>query len=260
MYKNLIRVLNIDIDNVRMSDFMDVNFDKKFIIPVNVDVLMKLQINKSFYTALNKHRDETCVCQDSQIMKVAASVVLGNTFIEKISGSDLLPTMCAYFSDKNEKVFLLGAMPGIADKAMKNINARVGSNVVIDCLSPSFGFESNEDECAAIVDRINKSGATILAVGVGAPKQEIWIYKYHELLPDIKRFVAVGATIDFEAGVVDRSPKWVSRMGLEWLYRMFLEPKRLIKRYLVDDTPFFWLILKQRFGLYKDPFGNLHEK
>lgn len=75
-------------------------------------------------------------------------------------------------------------------------------------------------------------------------------------MPKVKLFMSIGATIDFEAGNVNRSPKWMSSVGLEWLYRLALEPKRLWKRYLVDDLPFVWLVLKQRLGLYNDPFEH----
>lgn len=255
-----IKILNIEIDNLKMSDILREDFDMKYIIPVNVDVLMKLQDNKDLYDVLQENRDSTCICQDSQIMKLASSIILGSKFVEKISGSDLFPKLCEFYSRNSNKIFLLGAMDGVSKKAMENINNRIGSDVIIDSLSPSYGFEKDQEECKQIIKRINESGATILAVGVGAPKQELWIYKYSKMLPGVKQFIAIGATIDFEAGIVNRSPKWVSNCGLEWLYRMVLEPKRLVKRYLVDDLPFFLLITKQRFGVYKNPFGNCDEK
>jgi exopolysaccharide biosynthesis WecB/TagA/CpsF family protein len=93
----------------------------------------------------------------------------------------------------------------------------------------------------------------VLAVGVGAPKQEKWICKYKDRFTHVKIFMAVGATIDFEAGVVQRSPKWMSKFGLEWLFRISADPKRLWKRYLLEDLPFFWLLLKQKLGLYRSP-------
>lgn len=256
MIMESIKILNINVDNLSMSDILNEYFKKKFIIPINVDVLMKLQKNKKLYDFLQQHRQDTCICQDSQIMKSASSIILGNNFQEKISGSDLFPNLCEFYSNGSDKVFILGAMDGVAEKAMNNINARIGKEVIVDCLSPSFGFEKNTEECNQIIKRINDSGATILAVGVGAPKQELWIFEHAEMLPAIKQFIAVGATIDFEAGIVNRSPKWISNCGLEWLYRMILEPKRLVKRYLVDDLPFFLLIVGQRLGMYKNPFGN----
>ncbi|MEM7726985.1 MAG: WecB/TagA/CpsF family glycosyltransferase, partial [Cyanobacteria bacterium P01_A01_bin.45] len=101
---------------------------------------------------------------------------------------------------------------------------------------------------------INNTDATVLAIGVGAPKQELWIAKHREQLKKIKIFLAIGATINFEAGKVKRSPKWMSEIGFEWLYRLLSEPKRLWKRYLLDALPFFTLILKQKLQLYKNPW------
>ncbi|MEO0969541.1 MAG: WecB/TagA/CpsF family glycosyltransferase, partial [Cyanobacteria bacterium J06639_18] len=129
-------------------------------------------------------------------------------------------------------------------------------NIIIAAHSPSFGFEKKEDECKRIVELINNSGATVLAIGVGSPKQEMWIAKYKKQLKNINIFLAIGATIDFEAGNVKRSPKWMSEIGFEWLYRLLNEPRRLWKRYLLDALPFLWLILKQRLLLYRNPWSS----
>jgi exopolysaccharide biosynthesis WecB/TagA/CpsF family protein len=94
---------------------------------------------------------------------------------------------------------------------------------------------------------IRQSPANVLVVGVGAPKQEKWIAKYRDQLPSIDIFLAVGAAIDFEAGNKPRAPELISKLGLEWLYRLSTEPRRLWKRYLLDDFPFLWLVVKQKF-------------
>lgn len=95
---------------------------------------------------------------------------------------------------------------------MENINRKVGRQIVVGTHSPSFGFEKNEKECMELIDIINASGATVLLVGVGAPKQEKWIAKYRSQMFNIKLFMALGATIDFEAGNIKRAPilfqKW----------------------------------------------------
>src|SRR5690606_29999786 len=152
-------------------------------------------------------------------------------------------------------LFLLGAAPGIAQKAAANINQKTGRHMVVGAHSPSFGFEKNEAECQEIIALINQSGASVLVVGVGAPKQEKWIYKYKSQLPGIKLFMALGATIDFEAGTLKRAPLWIQRLGLEWLYRLVKEPRRLWKRYILDDMPFFYLILKEKLRRYRNPFA-----
>jgi N-acetylglucosaminyldiphosphoundecaprenol N-acetyl-beta-D-mannosaminyltransferase len=164
---------------------------------------------------------------------------LGTPLKEKISGSDLFPAFYEYHKNNEDiKIFLLGAREGVALEAQKKINSKIGRPIIVGAHSPSFGFEKDEEECSKMIELINQSGATVLAVGVGAPKQEKFICKYKDKLPNIKIFLAIGATIDFEAGNIKRAPKWVSEAGLEWLYRLLSEPKRLWKRYLVPDPAY----------------------
>ena len=118
--------------------------------------------------------------------------------------------------------------------------------MVVQAHSPSYGFEKSEQECEAIIKLVNESKATVLAVGVGAPKQEKWIYKYSDRFEHAKLIMAIGATIDFEASKVARAPKWASEMGIEWVFRILREPRRLWRRYLIDDIPFLWMVLKQK--------------
>ena len=156
--------------------------------------------------------------------------------------------------DQDCRIYLLGAAEGIAEKARKNINAKVGRDIVVGAHSPSFGFEKDERECEKLVSLVNESGASVLLVGVGAPKQEKWIMKYKDRMPGVRLFMALGATIDFEAGTLKRAPETWRKLGLEWLYRFFREPKRLFKRYFVDDMKFFWYFGKQLLGIYRNPW------
>ena len=117
-------------------------------------------------------------------------------------------------------------------------------------------LKKSEEESKKIVSMVNDSGATALAVGVGAPKQEKWIFAHKDNMPDVKLFFAIGATIDFQAGAVKRAPRWMVNAGLEWFYRMIKEPGWLVKRYLIDDLPFLWLIVKQKLGLYGNPWES----
>ena len=148
----------------------------------------------------------------------------------------------------------IGAKSGIAAKAMERINEKVGRQIVVGAHSPSFGFEKKEQECEDIIEIVNKSGANVLLVGVGAPKQEKWIMRYRGRMPNVKLFMALGATIDFEAGTLKRAPMFWQKIGMEWLYRVLKEPRRLFKRYFIDDMQFFFYYVKQLLGLYKDPF------
>lgn len=248
---NKVKLLNISIDNISQAEFFE-KCKSGIVFTPNVDHLMKLQNDPEF---VNTYKDATYKLCDSKIL-FFISRFLGTPIKEKISGSDLFPAFYQYHKNNEDiKIFLLGAREGVALKAQEKINEQVGRTMVVGAHSPSFGFEKNEEECAKIIELINQSGATVLAVGVGAPKQENFISKYKDQFTNIKIFLAIGATIDFEAGNIKRAPKWISEIGMEWLYRLLAEPKRLWKRYLVHGPSFFWLILKQKLNFYVDPFN-----
>ncbi|NJK38510.1 MAG: WecB/TagA/CpsF family glycosyltransferase [Oscillatoriales cyanobacterium RM2_1_1] len=251
-----VKILNVAIDKLATKDLLEKLKDGGVVFTPNVDHLVKLQKDSDFFDVYSQA--DYIVCDSKVLMYV--SHFLGNSIQEKISGSDLFPAFYQYYrDDESMKIFLLGAAEGVAEQARQNINARVGRNMVVAAHSPSYGFEKNEAECQRIIEIINQSDATVLAVGVGAPKQEKWICKYRDQLKGIKVFLAIGATIDFEAGCTKRSPRWMSGIGLEWLYRLMQEPERLWKRYLVESLPFFGLVLRQKLRLYnyKIRIGNL---
>ena len=249
-----VNLLNVSIDNLSITElFEKLDCEGGVVFTPNVDHLIKLQYDRDFYEAYNKSNYRVC---DSQVL-MYASRFLGTPIQEKISGSDLFPAFYMYHKDNDKiKIFLLGAAEGIARKAQEKINQKVGREIVVGAHSPSFGFENNEEECEKIIDAINKSGATVLAIGVGATKQEKWLVKYRSKVTHVKIFLAAGATIDFEAGCKARAPKWMSEVGIEWAYRLLSEPRRLWKRYLIEGLPFFRLILEQKLGLYKMPFAS----
>jgi N-acetylglucosaminyldiphosphoundecaprenol N-acetyl-beta-D-mannosaminyltransferase len=247
--------LNMFIHDLELSELLDMLRHGGIVFTPNVDHLMKLQRYESFFQAYQAA--DYCIC-DSQILVFSSYILLGTPISHKISGSDLLPAFYQYYrSDPNMTLFLLGAKEGVARISQENINRKVQRQMVVDCYSPTWGFEDDAQVCQMIVDRVNRSKATVLVVGLGAPKQEQWIAKYRDQLRHVKVFLAVGASIDFEAGVLQRSPRWMSDVGLEWLYRLVCEPRRLWSRYVGDALPFFILVLKQRFRLYRNPWSTL---
>ncbi|MEM7757312.1 MAG: WecB/TagA/CpsF family glycosyltransferase [Cyanobacteria bacterium P01_A01_bin.40] len=244
-----VNILNVPIDNIGMYELLDKLKDGGVVFTPNVDHLVKLRKDREFYQVYLDADYRVC---DSQLI-IYASHFLGQPIREKVSGSDLFPAFYRrYGNDEEVKIFLLGGLEGVAARAGRRINAKVGRNMVIGCYSPPFGFEKDPAECGKIIDIVNHSGANVLAVGVGAPKQEKWIAQHRSSLTAISTFFAIGATIDFEAGELRRSPSWMSSAGLEWLYRLVLEPGRLWKRYLVEDVAFFGLILRQKFNLNRN--------
>lgn len=244
------QILNISIQDIRKQDLL-AQLKKGVLITPNVDHLVKLQKDKEFYEVYQQA--EWVIC-DSKILYIL-SKFLKNSLSEAIPGSSFFTSFYQYHkNDPNCKIFLLGAAEGIAAKAMKRINQKLGRNIIIGAHSPSFGFEKKEEECEKIIQIINASGANVLLVGVGAPKQEKWIMKYRNYMPQIDIFMALGATIDFEAGTLKRAPIFWQKIGMEWLYRCFKEPRRLFKRYFIDDMKFFYYFSKQILGCYKNPF------
>ncbi len=252
------KILNIEVDNVSLYELLR-KFKSGLLVTPNVDHLITLQINKEFYRA---YRSADFVTVDSQIVFFALKW-LGRGVKEKISGSDFLPAFCNFHADllkANQpalRPFLLGGKSDVAIKAMTEINARNRIDVVVGCMSPSMNFVSSESECQEAIKLINQSGATALVVGLGAPKQELWIARYRQQLPLVKVFLAVGASIDFEAKVIERAPKWMSRFGVEWLFRLYKEPRRMWHRYLVRDPLFFWLLIQDKLNRYKNPFSSV---
>ncbi len=244
-----VRILNIEVDNFSMEEFLS-ELDEGFVVTPNADHMVMLQRDPVFRAAYASADYRTV---DSQIVAWACRF-LGTPVKQKISGSDLLPAYYNYHRDNEDiRIFLLGGANGVARKAAENINRRVGRNIVVGHHSPSMGFEKDPQECSDVIDIVNSSGANVLVVGLGAPKQEIWIAKHRSRLTPIKIFLALGATIDFEAGNVKRAPAWISKCGCEWLYRLSREPGRLWRRYLQRDILFPILVIRQKLGLYTPP-------
>ena len=246
------RILNIDILSLAQQELLE-QLDKGMLITPNVDHLVKLQSDKEFYEVYQKA--EWVVC-DSKILYLL-SKLLKHPLPEAIPGSSFFTSYYLYHKDDpNCRIFLLGAKEGVAKKAMERINEKVGRKMVVGAHSPSFGFEKNIEECHKLVEMVNRSGANVLLVGVGAPKQEKWIMKYRSQMPSVDLFMALGATIDFEAGTLSRAPQLWQKLGMEWLYRCLKEPRRLFKRYFIDDMQFFYYFAQQLLGIYKNPFGK----
>lgn len=243
--------LNVSIDNLTMVELLDQLKQGGAVYTPNVSHLLRLQWDKDFYDIYQEAEFRIC---DSQILWLASRLI-GTPICEKIAGSDLFPAFYQHYRNDNDvTVFLLGAAEGVGEQAQRHINGQVNRTMVVDTYSPPYGFEADAAECDQIIERINRSGATTLAVGLGAPKQEKWIHANRRRLVHVKVFLAIGATIDFEAGHVQRAPKWMGKFGLEWMHRMLMEPGRLGKRYFKDSLPFIWLMLSELLGLYQDPF------
>jgi exopolysaccharide biosynthesis WecB/TagA/CpsF family protein len=242
------RILNAWVDSLTVEEIVD-ELDEGILFTLNPDHLYWLQRSADFAAA---YRKATLVSSDSKYVYWGLGF-LRRAIKQKSSGSDIVPAYWRrHARNPAVTIFLLGAAPGIAKMAQDRINRLAGREIVVGAHGPSFNFVNDEQETAEAIEMVNASGATCLIVGLGAPKQEIWIDRNRSRMPHVKTYMGVGATIDYEAEAVRRAPAWMTRNGLEWVYRMATEPRRYWRRY-TRTMEFFWLVLLDRFGLYRPP-------
>jgi N-acetylglucosaminyldiphosphoundecaprenol N-acetyl-beta-D-mannosaminyltransferase len=171
---------------------------------------------------------------------VWASLLLGWPLPEKISGADLIVPLVERAAARGWRVYLLGAGPGVAEKAAELLRLRYGLDVV-GTDAPVVAADGASPD--GVVARIRAAQPHLVLVALGAPKQELFI---HRTADDLRPAVAlgIGAGLDFFSGTVKRAPRWMSEAGMEWLYRLGQEPRRLWRRYLVDDPWFLAIVYR----------------
>ncbi|XXF78097.1 WecB/TagA/CpsF family glycosyltransferase [Myxococcaceae bacterium GXIMD 01537] len=174
---------------------------------------------------------------------VWASKLLDPTLPERISGSDLILPLMKLAAERGWRVYLLGAGPGTAEEAARRIQEKYPVNIV-GCDSPRVSTDKGGEQNEPILRKVREAKADLLFVALGSPKQETWIGQVAEQLrPTVA--IGVGAGFDFIAGKARRAPPWIARAGFEWLYRLLHEPKRLWRRYLVNDPKFAAVLLRE---------------
>jgi N-acetylglucosaminyldiphosphoundecaprenol N-acetyl-beta-D-mannosaminyltransferase len=247
-----VSLLNIEVDNITMDELVD-SFREGSLMTLHVDMIMKLQKDKEFFDIVPKFDVITC---DSQIL-FAAAKLLGSPLKERVSGSDFFPLFYEkYKSDPSVTVFICGGAPGVAQIARKNVNAKVGREMVVGTDSPPKDYDSRPGELDRMIERINESKASVLLIGLGAGRQEKFIATYRDRLPNVRTFLPLGGTIDYEAGTLKRPPAWITNAGFEWLYRVLREPRQRWRRYFVHQPPVLYLLARQKLGLYRNPFSR----
>ena len=242
-----IKFMNTNIDNLTMAETLheiDKLIQKKncsYVVTPNVDHIVRLEKDKELQKV---YKNASLILTDGKPL-IWISKWYKTPIKEKISGSDLFPRVCQLAANKNYTMYLLGAAEGVADTATRNLMKKYPGLNIVGTYSPPFGFEKNEQEMNKIKTQIQDVHPDILIVGLGCPKQEKFMY-YHCKELGVPISFGLGASIDFEAGNIKRAPKWMSNHGLEWLYRFSKEPKRLFKRYFVDDLKIIQVARKYR--------------
>ena len=240
-------LLNTYVNNVNMDEAIQSIEDmiasekKSYIVAINVDVVMKIE-NDSYLKEITDEDDMVLV--DGKPLEWIAKWHK-RPIKAKISGSDLVPILCKRAAEKGYSIFIIGGKEGITEKAQQNLERDLPGIRIVGTYAPAFGFEKDEKELNRINEMISSAHPDILIACFGCPKQEKWIYENISKY-DAKVSVCAGATVDFLAGNVNRAPRWMSEHGLEWFYRFLQEPKRMFKRYFIDDVKILKLIRKYK--------------
>jgi N-acetylglucosaminyldiphosphoundecaprenol N-acetyl-beta-D-mannosaminyltransferase len=179
-----------------------------------------------------------------------AARFLGTPLCGRVNGTDLFERLCEVAVEAKLRIFLHGGRPGAADTAAQILQARYSGLDIVGTYCPPYEFEIDSAELALINAKIELAAPHILFVGLGSPKGEYWIFANHRKIR-VPISIGIGASFDFVSGMVKRAPKWMQRSGLEWFFRLMIEPRRLWKRYIIGNPLFLWLVLRQRFGLLR---------
>lgn len=234
--RKTVDILGIPVDEVKMDEAIEKV--KEFLSEEKVHTIYTP--NAEIIYAAQKDFELNHVLKDADLLVadgagvVLASKILGVSLPEKVSGIDLVKITFTLKMSKPIKYFFFGAKPGVADTARDNLLGLYPNIEIVGCRN---GYFSKEDE-PEIIEQINSSGADILLVALGAPRQEKWIYE-HKAILKTKLCIGVGGSLDVYAGVIEPAPEIFRRNGFEWLFRLYKEPWRF-KRML--NLPKFVLL------------------
>ncbi len=218
----------------------------QYVVTPNTDIVMLMQKNPDLLDICNK---ADLILTDGE-MVVKLSKFLGNPIKERVAMTDFVWDVCDLAVEKNYRIFLFGGKEDVLEKGKKRIQKKYPNLNICGHYSPPLGFENNPVELKKSLDLISESKADILIVFLGCPKQERFIAKYKDEY-QVPVSITMGGCIDFIGADIKRAPMWMQKSGLEWFFRFAQEPKRLFKRYFVDDMQIFPLVLKYKLGIAK---------
>jgi len=242
-----IRFLNTYVDNLTALEAKDVidtyvqDGGIHYVVTPNSDIIVKMQDDPE----LKKICDVADLILTDGQMLVKISKWLKNPITERVAMTDFVWDVLDLAECKGYKVFFLGGREGTLKKAVRRIEKKYPRLCVAGSYSPPLGFEGDAEKLYQTNKRIAESGADIIIVFLGCPKQEKFIYANKEIY-QVPVSITMGGCVDFIAGNVKRAPLWMQRAGLEWFYRFIQEPKRLFTRYFIIDTRIFKMALSYK--------------
>lgn len=243
-----IKLFDIELSNLSMTEMLTLilnNAKHKTATPsmaqyafVNADCMNISTQNNQYRHCLQSRCDR--VFADGSGIRIA-SICKGVSPKDNLNGTDMFPRLCKQAADAGLSIFLLGADKGIAATAANNMQRRYPN---LKIAGTHHGFIDNPATERRIIKEINHSGASILLVAMGAPKQELWLAKHKHQL-NVGVGIGVGGLFDFYAEKVQRAPLWVRQIGMEWICRLSEEPKRMWKRYILGNPLFIYRLFKE---------------
>jgi N-acetylglucosaminyldiphosphoundecaprenol N-acetyl-beta-D-mannosaminyltransferase len=221
------------------------NQTRAYVCVTNVHVIMEAQRAPNLRDVLN----HAGMVTPDGVPLVWISHLKGHSEVQRVYGPDLLLAACQRSLTTGWKHYFYGGAPGVGEQLIERLCQRFSALSIAGFDTPPFRpLTSEEDQCA--INQINASGADILWVGLGAPKQELWMADHLGKI-NVPVMIGVGAAFDFHAGLKNQAPSWMQRSGLEWLFRLGSEPRRLWKRYLINNPLFIVLTILQLLGIKK---------
>ncbi len=202
-------------------------------VTLNVDIFRAASIDPKFKELI---AGASLMVADGMPL-VWASKLRHTPVPERVTGSSLIFTLSEAAAEAGQSIYLLGGAPGVPEQAAAALRSRYPALRVVGADSPSLGFDDTPAGLDAVCKRMAAAEPDIVYVGLGFPKQERLIARVAPRMPSAW-FIGCGAAISFAAGATHRAPQWMQQAGLEWLYRLITEPRRLARRYLVNDLPF----------------------
>jgi len=172
--------------------------------------------------------------------------LMGHKNVSRVYGPDLMLALCEHSQKMGYRNYFYGSAPGVPEKLSKNLIKKFPDLIVVGIFSPPYR-ELTVDEDKEIVEQINSTNPDIVWIGISSPKQERWMANHQKKIT-APVMIGVGAAFDFLSGVKKQAPLWMQKNGLEWLFRLYSEPKRLWKRYFLSNSIFIILIMLQLLG------------
>ena len=204
---------------------------------VNAAKIVKMQEDKELYNSIVN----ADIINADGMPIVWASRLLGKPLPERVAGIDLMQELIKLAYNRKYKIFFFGAKEEVVKKVVKKYSKEYSPEIIAGYRN---GYYSEEEE-SLIAKQIAESKANILFVGISSPKKEKFLYKYKHILKNVNFIMGVGGSFDVIAGKIKRAPKWMQKYGLEWVYRLVQEPRRMWRRYLIGNTKFIILVIKE---------------